>query len=204
MVTLNQSIDFEAAALVAAEFGYEIEKVSLEEEELLKLHIDQPEELRPRPPVVTIMGHVDHGKTSLLDLIRKTNITQGRPAGSPSISGPIMSAWTTGRLFFWIPPATKPLRPCAPEGPRSPISWSWWWRPTTVSCSRPRKPLIIPGRPACRSSWPSTRSTSPTPIRSGSNGSWPKTGWPRKTGGAIPSLPRSPPKPAKGWTTCWK
>jgi translation initiation factor IF-2 len=81
MVTLNQSLDYDAAALVAPEFGYEAEKVSFEEEQVVRLHADQPEELEPRPPVVTIMGHVDHGKTSLLDLIRKTNITQGEVGG---------------------------------------------------------------------------------------------------------------------------
>jgi translation initiation factor IF-2 len=100
MVTLNQSLDFDAAALVAPEFGYEAEKVSFEEEQVVRLHADQPEELEPRPPVVTIMGHVDHGKTSLLDLIRKTNITQGEVGGITQHIGAYHVKLDRGEIVF--------------------------------------------------------------------------------------------------------
>ena len=100
MVTLNQSLDYEAAALVATEFGYEAEKVSFEEEQVVRLHADQPEELEPRPPVVTIMGHVDHGKTSLLDLIRKTNITQGEVGGITQHIGAYHVKLDRGEIVF--------------------------------------------------------------------------------------------------------
>ena len=102
MVTMNQRLDAETLSIVAEEFGYQVEFVTADIEETIENPEDNPEDLLPRASIVTVMGHVDHGKTSLLDYIRKANVTADESGGITQHIGAYSVSLESGQKITFL------------------------------------------------------------------------------------------------------